>query len=100
MAVPHVTGVAALLRMAFPECSNIQIRKVLAYTAKDLEKKGCDEKTGHGLVRGNKAYEFLEKYRCGALEGKPDGGCYKVTLKEKNIMRNEVSNKKKKKKKS
>jgi len=82
MATPHVAGVAGLLRMAFPKCTNEQIRMVMAYTAQDLDAKGCDDRTGFGLVQANSAFKRLKK-RCGALQGNPKGGCYTIKKKKK-----------------
>ena len=82
MATPHVAGVAGLLRMAFPKCSSKQIRMVMAYTAKDLDVKGCDVRTDFGLVQANRAFKLLKK-NCGELKGNPVGGCYKLKKKNK-----------------
>jgi len=78
MATPHVAGVAALVWMHFPMCTNQQIRNVLAITAKDLDSSGCEENTGFGLVQAKTAYEFLlEDGNCGGNNGAiiAVGGC-------------------------
>lgn len=79
MATPYVSGVAALLRMAFPKCKNDEIRKVLAFTAQDLDANGCDVRTGFGLIQALDAHKLLKKSNCGSLDGNPTGGCYKLT---------------------
>lgn len=85
MAVPYVAGIAALIWGYFPECSNQQIRNVLAITARAISTSdggGCDRTTGHGLVQAKDAFDLLDEYGCDA--GGPDysppsaggvGGC-------------------------
>lgn len=78
MATPHVAGVAALVWMHFPDCTNQQIRNVLAATAKDLDASGCEGNTGFGLVQAKAAYEFLSVDKnCGGDLGAiiAVGGC-------------------------
>jgi len=77
MATPHVAGVAGLLWMHFPDCTNYEIRNVLAATAEDLKDSGCDSNTGYGLVRAKTAYEMLSQGGCGGNLGQisPVGGC-------------------------
>ena len=65
--------------MAFPKCKNDEIRKVLAFTARDLDANGCDVRTGFGLIQAHDAYKLLKKSSCGFLDGNPSGGCYKLT---------------------
>jgi len=76
MASPHVAGVAGLLRMYFPKCKNYQIRNAMLESAKDISSKGCDSKTGYGIIQAKEAYKLLEK-NCGGDLGndKPVGGC-------------------------
>jgi serine protease len=76
MASPHVAGVAALLWSHFPACSNGQIRYAMAKTAQAVG-SGCDTKTGHGIVKAQSAYDFLENHSCiGANWGRQNiGGC-------------------------
>ena len=83
MATPHVAGAAALVWSYFPECSNHQIRNILALTAKDVGSSGCDDKTGFGLVQAKAAYDILDKHGCeaGGVDISPVsngviGGCY------------------------
>jgi len=84
MATPYVAGVAALVWGYFPECSNHQIRNVLALTAKTMSKNNltCDFKNGYGLVQAKDAFDMLEEYGCDAGGEDPDplsdggvGGC-------------------------
>jgi serine protease len=64
MAVPFVSGVAALVWSNFPQCSNSQIRFALAQTAFDLGTEGCDDNYGYGLVQAKTAYDFLLANPC------------------------------------
>ena len=50
MAAPHVAGVAALLRAAYPQWSAQQIVDRILATATDLGALGLDTETGAGLV--------------------------------------------------
>jgi len=77
MATPHVAGVAGLLWMHFPECTNYQIRNVIAATAEDLGNADCDTKYGYGLVQAKDAYDVLSQGNCGGNigESSPVGGC-------------------------
>ena len=61
-----VAGVAALVWSYFPECSNHQIRSVLALTALSMSSSGCDELSGFGLVQAKAAFDLLDKYGCSA----------------------------------
>ena len=69
MATPYVAGVAALVWGYFPQCSNQQIRNVLAVTAKNLVQSGnvrCNRKVGFGLVQAKDAFDLLDTYGCAA----------------------------------
>ena len=50
MAVPHVSGVAALIKSADTSLSNVQIRDILQTTVEDLGDAGWDQYYGYGLV--------------------------------------------------
>lgn len=80
MAVPHISAIAGLLWMHFPQCTNHQIRNVLADTAMNIGKKPvCDKKTGFGFVQSVDAYKRLELGDCDrykARSSNPGGGCY------------------------
>jgi serine protease len=58
-AAPHVTGVAAKIWAARPECTNVQIREAIEQTARDLGANGRDNIYGHGLVQAEVAYQYL-----------------------------------------
>jgi len=81
MATPHVAGIAGLLWMHFPECTNEQIRNVLDVTANPLKgrysKPQCNSDTGYGFLRGKNAYDLLSQGNCGGfLASFPNnGGC-------------------------
>ncbi len=59
MATPHVSGVAALVWAQFPKATNKEIRNALLSTAEDLGPAGRDDSYGFGLVRADRAYDFL-----------------------------------------
>jgi len=59
MAVPHVSGVAALVWSARPELSAAQVRTLLESTARDLGEPGRDPAHGFGLVQARAALEAL-----------------------------------------
>jgi serine protease len=63
-----VAGAAALVWSFYPECSNNQIRNVLALTAKDVNpsSNGCNAKTGFGLIQAKAAYDMLASFGCEA----------------------------------
>jgi len=77
MSAAHVSAVAALLWMYYPNCTNLEIRKVLAFTALDIEDEGCDEKSGSGVIQAKDAYDLLAEGNCGGDIGArvPVGGC-------------------------
>ena len=68
MATPFVAGVAALIWGYFPQCSNQQIRNILAASAKAMAADGsrCDRKTGFGLVQAMDAFDLLDTFGCEA----------------------------------
>ncbi|MCS1350170.1 S8 family peptidase [Mechercharimyces sp. CAU 1602] len=51
MAAPHVSGVAALLKCAYPQANNKKLRLLLHRQARRLTSKRMDRLTGAGLVR-------------------------------------------------
>lgn len=92
MAVPHVSGVAALVWSHHSKCSNTQIRYAMAKTAKDLNDgtanggQGCDDKFGYGLVQALAAHQFLNNHPCNhigfwssAVDENNLGGCNTVS---------------------
>ncbi len=58
-ATPHVAGVAALIWSKYPDKTNLEVRKALKATARDLGEAGKDPFYGHGLVRAKAALEYL-----------------------------------------
>lgn len=57
MACPHVTGVAALIKKAFPEMTNVQTRIRMQISAQNIAKNGFRAKDwfGYGLIDAVKA---------------------------------------------
>ncbi|WP_102348605.1 S8 family serine peptidase [Bacillus sp. Marseille-P3661] len=53
MAAPFVTGIAALLKQAYPEWTNDQLRSHMRETVIDLGEVGVDSKYGYGLIQFN-----------------------------------------------
>lgn len=64
-ACPVVAGVLASLRSAFPGLTQDLARRVLTDTAVNLGPVGWDANTGHGVVQGAAAYEFLRRHWAG-----------------------------------
>jgi len=79
MAVPHVTGVAALVWGHFPDCTNHQIRHALLKSAhrRAAHDKPCDKKYGYGVVDARAAYNLLNEVGCDGVEDSTHvkGGC-------------------------
>lgn len=50
MACPHVSGLAALIKSAYPILTNVQIRNKMSETAVDLGSSGRDSWFGYGLI--------------------------------------------------
>lgn len=57
MSAPYVTGGAALLLSLHPELNPQEVRSWLLNSAEDLEPKGFDPKTGHGLLNTKQLLE-------------------------------------------
>ena len=79
-----VAGAAALVWSYFPDCTNYQIRNVLALTAKSSS--GCNSKTGFGLIQAKAAYDLLDEFGCivGGKFDRPkdvEGGCHPLPAK-------------------
>lgn len=55
MAAAHVSGVAALIRSAYPDLNGTQVRALLQCSAADVGDPGIDLKTGYGLVQADAA---------------------------------------------
>lgn len=71
MAAAHVTGVLALYKERFPNMTNVELRALLAHSAKDLGAKGRDDVFGHGLVEYKQALQntisFTQNRQAGQL---------------------------------
>jgi hypothetical protein len=59
MAVPHVSGAAAILRQFNPSATPAQIKGALMYSARDLGSQGEDNDYGWGLIDIRKALYFM-----------------------------------------
>ena len=55
MASAHVSGVAALIRSAYPNLSGTQVRELIQCSATDVHTPGVDLQTGYGLVQADAA---------------------------------------------
>lgn len=55
MAAAHVSGIAALIRSAYPNLNGTQVRALLQCSAADVHTPGVDLQTGHGLVQADAA---------------------------------------------
>ena len=77
MVIPHVAGVAGLLRMYFPDCKAFQIRYTMIVTAKDKRNTGYDVNYRYGIVQAKVAFEYLMQNSCDSNElfKEPKGGC-------------------------
>ncbi|KIY92817.1 cold-active alkaline serine protease [Monoraphidium neglectum] len=54
---PVVTGVAARVWAAFPDCTSQHIKEALLKSAKDVGAKGWDKESGWGLVQAEAAFD-------------------------------------------
>lgn len=59
MATPHVSGVAALVWSNYPSCTNAQVRKAMAKSAKDGGTEGRDNHYGYGIVKAKAMYDLF-----------------------------------------
>jgi subtilisin family serine protease len=55
MAAAHVSGVAALIRSAYPDLNRTQVRTLIQCSATDVHTPGVDLETGYGLVQADVA---------------------------------------------
>uniref|UniRef100_UPI000B441979 S8 family peptidase n=1 Tax=Indiicoccus explosivorum TaxID=1917864 RepID=UPI000B441979 len=60
MATPYVTGVLALMKQAYPNLSNKELRALLTEQAKDLGVAGRDVSFGYGLVQASEFEPMAE----------------------------------------
>ena len=61
MAAPHVSGLALLLREAFPQATAEEIKESIYFTAIDLGPIGEDNAYGRGMVNADSAYQYLSQ---------------------------------------
>ncbi len=61
-APPHAAGVAALLKSFRPSLTPDQKRRILTSTALDIEAKGVDQDSGHGIVMANRALQRAVRF--------------------------------------
>jgi subtilisin family serine protease len=61
-AAPHAAGVAALLKSFRPSLTPDQMRRILTSTALDIEAKGVDQDSGHGIVMANRALQRAVRF--------------------------------------
>lgn len=60
---PHVSGTAALILSANPELAAWRVKEILEGTARDIDPKGKDTRTGAGLLNAYKAVKAATKRR-------------------------------------
>ncbi len=72
-AVPHVTGVIALLVSAFPGATVAEIESALNDSAVDLGPPGPDNDSGYGLVDSDTAYDLLDDIAPQCTDADGDG---------------------------
>ena len=58
-AAPHVSGILALLKSAFPDATVSELETAIVSTASDLGVAGADDTFGYGLVDALAAYQSL-----------------------------------------
>ncbi|MES9876010.1 MAG: S8 family serine peptidase, partial [Candidatus Sedimenticola sp. 1PA] len=58
-AAPHVSGILALLKSAFPDATVSELEAAIVSTASDLGVAGADDTFGYGLVDALAAYQSL-----------------------------------------
>lgn len=64
MATPHVSGAAAAIWRACPNCKNSDVEQCLLRTAMDINGDGKDNSFGYGLVQTQSAYACLQRSGC------------------------------------
>lgn len=84
MASPHVAGTAALVMVAYPGWTNVQVRSQLQNTADDLGAAGKDNLYGYGLVDADQAAPRTNTPPSVAISDPVDGatisGTYRVKV--------------------
>ncbi|TQF68008.1 S8 family serine peptidase [Pseudoalteromonas luteoviolacea] len=69
MASPHVAGIATLLWNKHPDCSNVQLRDALQFSAADKGDIGRDHEYGYGIIQAHDADRYLHRVGCGSSNG-------------------------------
>lgn len=69
MATPYVTGHLALLKQAYPELTNDQLRQVLTDHTLDLGKTGRDPLFGYGFIQASSYLDPVELEKANPLTG-------------------------------
>ncbi|MGB3261915.1 S8 family serine peptidase [Paenisporosarcina sp.] len=69
MATPYVTGQLALLKQAYPELTNDQLRQVLTDHTLDLGKTGRDPLFGYGFIQASSYLDPVEFEKANPLTG-------------------------------
>lgn len=90
MAVPHVSGVAALMLSVNPNLTAADVRDILQATARDLGPPGPDDSFGHGLLDAAAAVREALIRGGGAPEGQPRMALTASSL-DFNFTRREIS---------
>lgn len=89
MAAAHVTGVLALYKERFPKMTNVELRALLANSAKDLGAKGRDDIFGYGLVQYKTEFQNTIQFQQEFQPGKTTlqySGNKEVTVDGNNII--------------
>lgn len=68
IAAPHVSGAAAMLLLAYPAATPMEIERILQLSAKDLGAAGKDDLYGYGMVDLNTAVQQSSSLRKQAAE--------------------------------
>ena len=77
MASPHVSGLALLLREAFPQASATDIKTAIYQTAKDLGPAGEDNAYGMGMIDAIAAFNWLSGIYTPAT---PSTGAFDISI--------------------
>jgi subtilisin family serine protease len=62
-SAPHVSGAAALIRAISPSLSNVQLRRILAFSRDDLGTSGFDADYGWGRLHIGRAVFWANQAR-------------------------------------
>ncbi len=67
VAAPIVAGTASLILSKYPDLTNVQVKRMLLNSAKDIEVPGFDQYTGYGLLDARAALSADPKFFVDAL---------------------------------